>query len=482
MGVETKKWTFAPLLLGAVFLITEVLALAAPGDSPKQEGETASKKSVAKRIHQAKLTNGLTVVTIPDSSLPLVTIEAAVKNGSFTEPPELNGLSHFYEHMFFKANKNIPNQETYLKTVRRLGMVFNGMTGEESVTYFFSLHRDNLEKGVEFMRDALLYPLFKPDELTKERVVIEAEYDRAESSPHFHLQRAVGKGLWYKYWSRKNPLGKRAVIRKATPAQMRLIQKRYYQPTNTALILAGDVTPKKALALAKKHFGGWKGKPVKLPNIKHPPMKDHAVAMVHKPVRSVTVMLGLQGPALRDDAEATYAADVFCFGINSRTSSFQKAMVRSGLSFRTSLFYLTRRAKGPIYLALTTTPKKVLPALKKALELMNTWDAEDTLTDDQIKGAKVRLTVDDVYSREKTSSFATLVGRWWASAGLPYYLSYTKKLNAVTRKDMSRFVKKYIKNKPMSVGVLMSRRAQQATGLTAAKVRTLLPNLKGGQK
>jgi predicted Zn-dependent peptidase len=48
------------------------------------------------------LPNGLEIIVLPDASVPIITVEMAVRNGSFTEPPELNGLSHLYEHMFFK--------------------------------------------------------------------------------------------------------------------------------------------------------------------------------------------------------------------------------------------------------------------------------------------------------------------------------------------------------------------------------------------
>src|ERR1051325_8092344 len=66
----------------------------------------------AKLIGQV-LPNGLEVIILEDHSIPLVTIELAVKNGSYTEPPELNGLSHLYEHMFFKQNRAIANAEEY---------------------------------------------------------------------------------------------------------------------------------------------------------------------------------------------------------------------------------------------------------------------------------------------------------------------------------------------------------------------------------
>ena len=59
-----------------------------------------------KNYYWQKLDNGLEVIVIENSRVPLTTIEIAVKNGAFTEGPEYSGLSHLFEHMFFKANKD----------------------------------------------------------------------------------------------------------------------------------------------------------------------------------------------------------------------------------------------------------------------------------------------------------------------------------------------------------------------------------------
>ena len=68
-------------------------------------------------IYSKELPNGLHIVVIENPVVPLVTIELNVRNGSYTEPPEYNGLSHLYEHMFFKANALIPTQEKYLAAI-----------------------------------------------------------------------------------------------------------------------------------------------------------------------------------------------------------------------------------------------------------------------------------------------------------------------------------------------------------------------------
>src|SRR5262245_44079677 len=101
---------------GAIFvkrsLLVLILALSVvfPGfaQGPKSAATTPAAvraKAPFKVPYVTKtLANGLQVIVYPDTGVPLVTVEMAVRNGSFTEPPELNGLSHLYEHMFFKTN------------------------------------------------------------------------------------------------------------------------------------------------------------------------------------------------------------------------------------------------------------------------------------------------------------------------------------------------------------------------------------------
>ena len=111
---------------------------------------------------------------------------------------------------------------------------------------------------MKFLAAALINPLFRKDELEREREVVIGEYDRNESSPFFQFTTAMGKALWTTAWSRKNPLGERAIIQSTTPEKMRAIQQRYYVPNNTAIIITGDIAPAKAFALAKAIFGDWK--------------------------------------------------------------------------------------------------------------------------------------------------------------------------------------------------------------------------------
>src|SRR5215207_9778347 len=104
-----------------------------------------------------KLPNGLEVLVIENPKVPLATIEIAVKNGAYTEGPEFSGLSHLFEHMFFKANKEYADQEKFLKRTQELGAIWNGTTSEERVNYFFTFDRDSLDAGLRFMNAAIRF-------------------------------------------------------------------------------------------------------------------------------------------------------------------------------------------------------------------------------------------------------------------------------------------------------------------------------------
>ncbi|MDT5296165.1 MAG: zinc protease, partial [Acidobacteriota bacterium] len=127
------------------------------------------------------LPNGLEVIVLEDHSVPLVTVELAVRNGSFTEPPELNGLSHLYEHMFFKPSRDLVKRGAdYLATIDQLGIVYNGETHEEVVNYYFTTTTPNFPVAMRFMRDQARFQTFDEAQFAQEREVVVGELDRHE--------------------------------------------------------------------------------------------------------------------------------------------------------------------------------------------------------------------------------------------------------------------------------------------------------------
>lgn len=411
-------------------------------------------------IYSTKLPNGLDVIVVENHIVPLVTVELDVRNGSYTESPEYNGLSHLYEHMFFKANASIPNQERYLERTREMGMSWNGTTSEERVNYFFTMSKDSLVQGLAFMKAAAMTPLFLQSELERERPVVTGEYDRNESNPIYHLFVAVNKKLWHKYYSRKNVLGERETILSADQKKMQTIQDRYYIPNNSALLIAGDIDHEQVFKLAEEYYGDWKkgDNPFTLyPVPEHPPLAKTETVIVEKPVNAVTLMIAWHGPSLSKDLAGTYAADVLSYVLSQRNSGFQKRLVESGLCSFVNINYQTLDCTGPIRIMAQMSADKYPEAERVIFDEVKKLTNADYYTDEQLSTAKNQLERDELYSQEQPSSFVHTVGYWWAVTGaLDYYFHYVDNLRKVSRKDINDYVHKYIQAAPYVKGVLVS--------------------------
>jgi zinc protease len=433
----------------------------------------AQRAELERRIKRDTLPNGLEVIVVENHGVPLVTIEANARNGSFTQSPTYEGLSHLYEHMFFKSNASYPQPEQFVARASELGAVFNGTTQEERVNYYLTVPSDSTMPAMAFLASALRNPLFRADELERERAVVIGEYDRAESDPGYALQTAMGKTLWGTAWSRKNPLGERAVILKTTPEQMRTIQRKYYVPNNTALIVAGDVTPDSVFAAARRLFGDWPraASPfVTDPIPPVPPLQGNKGIIVEQPVNAVFVMVQWQGPGAHTDIPATYAADVFSDVLNQPGSRFQRKLVDSGLWQSIGVNYYTLNQVGPITISGAVAPDKLREAIAALDREMLDVVKPGYITADAVDGVKRQRIVGTMESLERSSGFAHQLGFWWAVTGLDYFFGYVDTMAKQTPDDLRRYAARYILGKPHVTGVLLSPDTRRELKLTEAEL------------
>jgi len=454
--VKTRNRLFTARIAAALFLFALVAA---------RLPDVALAQPQWKKI---TLKNGMDVIVIENAAVPLVTVEIAVKNGAYTEPPEYNGLSHLYEHMFFKSNER-SKADGYHDRAADLGMLSNAQTQYEVVNYYTTTIKTGLSEAMTLMRDAIRYPLFDKQELDQEIQVVLDELNQHRSNPYYYLIDATDKRLWYKYPSRKRPGGDPETVAKATPEMMRVIQKKFYIPNNSAVVVAGDVTAQEVFKLAEEIFSDWsRGEDpfVKDPIPRHPSLPKDEAVIVNQPVNAATIQISYQGPSTDLDAPATYAADVFSFILRQPDSRFSRALVDTGLTTGLSFGYLTQKNVGPIQLTAQTTPEKLKDALKAINAEFSKFDAPDYFTDKELEYAKTLIDVTEMFDREKPSQYAHTVSFWWASSGLDYYATYVDNLRKVTREDIKQYVRKYIKNKPRVVSALLSEDDQKRAGFT----------------
>src|SRR6266516_49615 len=450
-------------------LVFFVLALA-PMQARGQRAE------LEKIIQRKVLTNGLEVIVVENHGVPLATIEIDVKNGSFTQSPEYEGLAHMYEHMFFRANSKYPEPNQFWDKASDLGAVFNGTTQEERVNYYVTVPAEKLADAVQLLAAALREPLFRRDELERERQVVIGEYDRNESSPFFALSRQMDAKLYPGNFSRKDIIGDRQIVLTTTPEKMRTIQQKYYVPNNSVMIVAGDVNPATVFGLVESELGHWSrgADPFAtdpIPPI--PPLQKSEGLLVEAPVGAVTVQIQWQGPSVGQDPKSTYAADVFSDVLNDPRSHFQQRLVDSGLWQAVGVNYYTLNHTGPITISGQTSPAN----LRKAIAAL---DVEITKFDDptyfdvvELEAVKAHRAVTSAFDRERASGFAHTLGFWWSVASLEYYMGYVDYMAQQTIADLRAYARRYILDKPRVVGVLIAPEARQSLNLAPEDLVTV---------
>jgi zinc protease len=421
-------------------------------------------------IFITKLDNGLEVLVIEDNTVPLANIELAVHNGAFVQTPELSGLAHLYEHMFFKANKDYPSQEAYLDRINELGISFNGTTSEERVNYFITLNKAKLKDGLQFMNSSARYPKFLPEEMHKEDSVVAGEFQRNESNPVFYLFQDMNKRLWGKEYSRKNTIGDYKVIYSATPETMQKIKDRYYYPNNSLLLVAGDVKHDEVFDQVATIFGDWKPSTFNIFETYPVPDFDRINYSQHFITDSKTaqvpyVLISYQGPDTRKSVESTYAADVFTSMLSQQSSRLQKALVDSGLAYQVNVFYSTQKYTGPISVLMVPNPQRMKEAMAVLNREMSAWSRPGYFTEAQLERAKEMLEIDDLYSKEQVTNYMHNVSFAWASSSLEYFANYIDNIKRVSMQDIDNFIASYITGKPSIIGVMVSPALKAVAGL-----------------
>lgn len=439
-------------------------AVETPVDPLEKDEKPMSATEPSRDFDFKKLSNGLEVYAVKKTDIPMVTVLIAVRNGAFVETPDIDGLAHLYEHMFFKANEEIPSQKDFLDATDELGVeigpTMNASTSTESVRYYFTIQSEYLERGLEFLSHALIRPAFLQEELEKERVVVKNEFDRFEASPHsVFFQWEMLQRMFTKHFSRKNTIGTREIILSATPEQMREMQSKYYIPNNSALFIVGDYDEESLWPTIQKHYGSWVPgtEPFEVSPIPEHPALEETVEFTHPDeVQNVTIIRGYHGPKLGMDDEGVVSLTVARSMINMDASPFQKELVESGLATEASMFIWPQRYTSPVFFYVETTPEKSEAAYKKLGELIDRMLKGELFSEEFLRVVKSSSEVRQAYERESGQSYAMGVAGIWTSTGnLDYYIKYIERLRALQLDDILENLREYIEGKHYVAGALV---------------------------
>jgi zinc protease len=428
-------------------LAAVTLATAAPA--------AAQRVTLEKLVHQQKLENGLDVIVMENHAVPIATAEIVFRGGASTQEPNDQGVPHLFEHMLFKGFGG--GMRSFSGEAAELHANYNGTTDNEAVTYYLTLPSRRVDNAIDLLAGLVRNPHFDGEDLKTERRVVFGEFNRDEANQLFLLHREVERRLWGASFHRKNTIGEAMPMLQVTPQHLSEIYKQYYVPNNAALVVTGDVAAERVFEVARKRFGSWKAAPDPFTAHPIPPMAPLAktdVVILEGPVEHITLEMAWQGPSVRGDPAATYAADALADLVNDEQSQFQRNLVDAGYFQTASLSYSTLDHTGPITFRGTTSIAQLASALTSLEAELRMMSNADYFTVEELEGAKKRRAVHTVLQLEQGSGLAHTIGYWWAVSGLDYYMGYVDNLSTRTPADLHNFVTQYVTKHPFVAGIL----------------------------
>jgi len=405
-------------------------------------------------LSSVTLPNGLQVYTARDGTAPVVTICVTVKTGATCETALTNGLAHFYEHMFFKGNSALPDQTAYNDRLRALGIVRNGTTSDEVVRYYITLESALFREGMEFMRDAMVTPLFDQGEMERERAVITDEYLRNASSPWWDYWKAVENTVYPEPW-RGNTIGDLEVIRSASPEVMRMFREKYYTADNAALFILGDIDEETAMSEAARVFGSWgTGGMSDFDSLGIAIMIDSDTTVrIRGPEGVGQVRIMMVGPTIAGDRSATYAGDVWGSYLSLESRRFQRNLVTNGPFSQVYGSYYTQRFSPAVTFGGTIAPERLEEGLELLSEEIEAMTAPGYFDEEGLAMARELLRRDRRLSRESSRDLAIeSLPFWWVQGnGLEYYQTYEDSIETAGHARVMDFVERYVTGAPRAV-------------------------------
>lgn len=279
------------------------------------------------------LSNGLRIITVPMPDTKTVTVLVLVATGSKYETKEINGISHFLEHMTFKGTNKRPMPLAIVEPLDRIGSQYNAFTGQEYTGYYAKANGRHLDLLLDIMSDITLNPKFKQEEINKERGVIIEEINMYEDNP----ARKIGDIWTYLLYGDQpagwDTAGKKEIIAKLMRDDFVKYHNDHYVAPKTIVIVSGMIEHNNVTEKIKKLFKSISGAKGKNKVATKEFQKKPETKNFYKKTDQTHIVLGVRSYDIFD--KRRYAADVLA------------TILGGGMSSR--LFQLLRDKMGAAY-------------------------------------------------------------------------------------------------------------------------------------
>src|SRR6266446_4134145 len=209
----------------------------------------ADVRSIKKHV----LPNGLTILTEQMQHIRSVAIGIWLKTGSRHEDAEVNGISHFVEHMVFKGTRNRTALDI-AKQMDSIGGNMDAFTGKETICFNAKVLDEHLPIAMDVLCDIVLNPLFEAKDITREKGVILEEIKMDEDNPDYLVHEIFTQSFWKDHPLGKPILGTKETVKRFERQPVLEAYAHRFAPGNIIVSAAGNLKHAQFVELVAKHF------------------------------------------------------------------------------------------------------------------------------------------------------------------------------------------------------------------------------------
>lgn len=419
--------------------------------------------SVADRLIQKELANGLSVLVKETHTAPVATFWVWYRVGSRNEHVGITGISHWVEHMLFKGTSSFP-KGTAERAIASEGGVFNGATSHDFTTYFATLPADRLELSLRIEADRMEHASFEPHEVDAERTVVISERQGAENSPEFLLNEEVMSAALRVHPYGSPTIGHLCDLKSITREQLYDYYRTYYVPNNAQAVAVGDFDGEAMMALIEDRFGDIpRGGDVPPVTAVEPPQRGERRVVVRREGFVPYIKMAFCAPPVHDpdfisltvlNAILTGASAMTFMGggLTNKSSRLYQALVATGLSVDVSGFMLPAVDPFPYTLSIAVRPDHDPDEVEDAVERELERVMQDAVTEEELEKAIKQAKAQFAYSSESVTGQGLWLGFSEIFADHIWAEHYLESLSQVSVKDVERAAREYLNPANRTVG------------------------------
>jgi zinc protease len=459
-----------------------LLTLLTPAASAAEPSSAPKKVLTVEGITEYRLDNGLRLLLYPDPSSPRVTVNCTVLVGSRHEGYGETGMAHLLEHMVFKGTPKHPDVP---KALRDHGAQFNGTTWVDRTNYFETMPATdaNLEFAIRLEADRLVNSNVKHEDLISEMTVVRNEFERGENDPQNILsQRMIAAAYeWHNYG--KSTIGNRSDIERVPIDRLQAFYKKYYQPDNAVVVVAGKFDEAKALEYVTKYFGALKKPERKLETTytEEPAQDGERTVTLRRvgTVGAVGAVYHIPAAAHEDFPAVEVLATMLTMEPSGRlykllVESKKASTVRSDANGWHDPGVLEILAS----VDKSNSAEAVRDLLVDSLEKLGT----EKVAAEEVDRAKLKLAKNRELLMTDANRIGITLSDWAAKGDWRLFFLHRDRVAKVTPEDVARVAKKYLQRSNRTVGVYVPTEvAMRADVPPTPDVAALLKDYKGGQ-